>query len=237
MVIDDALAEDPELVRAAGSATTLAVEKGNLAGELRESQARIVAAGDAERRRIERDLHDSAQQRLVALRVHLALASEELDGSDHQTLVARLGTEVEEALDELRTIAIGVYPKTLGDFGVAAALRSVSRESAVPIAIVDGWRRRHADEIELAVYYSCLEATQNAAKHAGGGATVTVRLDEGDGWVDFAIDDDGVGFDPGAAAHGAGLDNIADRVSAAGGTLRIDSAPGRGTRVSARLPA
>jgi signal transduction histidine kinase len=160
MVIDGALAEDPELVRATASATTLAVENGNLEGELRDSRARIVAAGDAERRRIERDLHDSAQQRLVALRVHLALASEELDGSEHQTLVARLGTEVDEALDELRSVATGVYPKILSDFGVAAALRSVSRRAAIPIALEDGWVRRHADEIELAVYFSCLEALQ-----------------------------------------------------------------------------
>jgi signal transduction histidine kinase len=237
MVIDGALAEDPELVRAAASATTLAVENGNLEGELRDSQARILAAGDAERRRIERDLHDSAQQRLVALRVHLSLASEKLDGSEQQMVVAQLGTEVEEALDDLRTIATGVYPKLLGDAGVPAALRSVSRHAAIPVAIEDGWRGRHSEEIELAVYYSCVEALQNAAKHAGPGATATVRLTEDEGRVRFTVEDDGVGFDPRTVERGAGLDNIADRVSAAGGMLRIDSARGRGTRVSALLPS
>jgi signal transduction histidine kinase len=237
MVIDGALAEDPELVRAAASATTLAVENGNLEGELRDSQARILAAGDAERRRIERDLHDSAQQRLVALRVHLSLASEKLDGSEQQMVVAQLGTEVEEALDDLRTIATGVYPKLLGDAGVSAALRSVSRHAAIPVAIEDGWRGRHSEEIELAVYYSCVEALQNAAKHAGPGATATVRLSEDEGRVRFTVEDDGAGFDPRSVERGAGLDNIADRVSAAGGMLRIDSARGRGTRVSGLLPA
>jgi signal transduction histidine kinase len=236
MLIDSALAEDPELVRAAASATTLAVENGNLEGELRESQARIVAAGDAERRRIERDLHDSAQQRLVALRVHLSMASEQLDGSEHQTLVAELGTEVDEALDSLRTIATGVYPKILGDAGVGPALRSVARNGAMPVAVDDRWQRRHGDGIELAVYYSCVEALQNAAKHAGSDATATVRLTEDDACVCFTVEDDGCGFDARSVSRGAGLDNIADRVSAVGGSLRIDSAPGRGTRVAGRLP-
>jgi signal transduction histidine kinase len=236
MVIDRALAEDPELVRAAASATALAVENGNLEGELRDSRARIVAAGDAERRRIEQNLHDGAQQRLVALRIHLALAGEQLDGVEQQRLVAELGDEVEEALDDLRTIAAGVYPKILGDAGVGAALRSVARHAAIPIAIDDRWRRRHPDEIELAAYYSCLEALQNAAKHAGPGASATVRLTEEGSRVRFTIEDDGVGFDPASVERGAGLENIADRVSAAGGVVRIDAASGRGTRVSGVLP-
>jgi signal transduction histidine kinase len=237
MVIDGALAEDPELVRAAASATTLAVEHGNLEGELRHSRARIVAAGDAERRRIERDLHDGAQQRLVALRLHLAIASEQLDGHEQQVLVDRLGTQVEEALEDLRTIASGVYPKILTDAGVAAALRSASRHAALSLTIDDGWRRRHPEEIEAAVYFSCLEALQNAAKHGGPDARARVRLGEENGCVGFTVEDDGRGFDPRSVERGAGLNNIAERVSAAGGTLRIDAAPGRGTRVSGRIPA
>ena len=116
-------------------------------------------------------------------------------------------------------------------------LRSVSRHAAIPVAIEDGWRGRHSEEIELAVYYSCVEALQNAAKHAGPGVTATVRLTEDEGRVRFTVEDDGVGFDPRSVERGAGLDNIADRVSAAGGLLRIDSARGRGTRVSGLLPA
>src|SRR4051794_33641065 len=236
MVIDGALAEDPELVRAATSATALAVENGTLAGELRDSRARILAAGDAERRRIERDLHDGAQQRLVALRVHLSMASDELDGSEHQMLVDKLGGEVEDALDDLRTLATGVYPPILGGAGVAAALHSASRHAAIRVVIQDGWTRRHPEEVELAVYFSCLEALQNVAKHAGPGAVATVRLAERDGSVRFTVEDDGAGFDPLTAVRGAGLHNIADRVSAAGGVLGIDSAEGHGTRVTGLLP-
>jgi signal transduction histidine kinase len=237
MIIDGALAEDPELVRAAASATTLAVENGNLEGELRHSQARIVAAGNAERRRIERDLHDGAQQRLVALRIHLAIASTELDGSEQQALVERLGVQVEEALEDLRALAGGVYPKMLTDAGVGAALSAVSRNAALPVTIQDGWRRRHGEAVETAVYFSCLEALQNAAKHAGPDARARVRLAEENGDVRFTVEDDGRGFDPRTVLRGAGLENIADRVAAAGGTLHVDAAPGRGTRVTGRLPA
>lgn len=237
LVIDNALAEDPELVRAAASATVLAVENGNLEGELRDSQARILAAGDAERRRLERDLHDSAQQRLVALRIHLSLASEELDGSEQQAIVDMLGSEVDEAIDDLRSIATGLYPQILGDAGVGAALRSVSAHAAIPVVIDDRWRRRHPQEIELAVYFSCLEALQNTAKHAGPGVTATIQLTEEDGRVRFVVADNGVGFHPNSVERGAGLNNIADRVSTVGGVLAIDTAEGRGTRVSAVLPS
>ncbi len=237
MVVDAALAEDPELVQAATSATMLAVEQGNLEGELRHSEARILAAGDAERRRIERDLHDSAQQRLVALRIHLALASEKIDGSEQRDMVERLGTEVEGALDDLRSVARGVYPAILREAGMAAALRSLSRYAAIPITIEDGWQHRHREEIELAVYFCCLEGLQNAAKHAGSGSVATVRLSEDNGYVRFTIEDDGVGFEPETVQWGAGLENISDRVSAAGGTLRIESSTGHGTRVFGQLPA
>jgi signal transduction histidine kinase len=236
LVIDAALAEDPELVRAATSATILAVESGNLEGERRDSRARIVAAGDAERQRIERDLHDSTQQRLVALRIHLALASEQIDRPEQRTMIEQLGAEVDATLDDLRTVARGVYPDVLRHDGIAAALRAVARHAAPPVKIENGLGRRYADEIELAVYFSCLEALQNAAKHAGSGASATVRLiDDGES-IRFTIEDDGAGFDPSSVQRGAGLNNIAERVSAAGGSLRIDSARGRGTCITGRLP-
>jgi signal transduction histidine kinase len=235
MVIDKMLADDPELVRAAASATVLAVENGNLEGEVRDSRARILAAGHDERRRIERDIHDSAQQRLVALRVHLAMASDQLDGLQ-QRAIEQLGTEVDEAIDELRSVAAGVYPMLLSQHGVAAALRSVSRHAAIPVSIEDRGLRRHREPIELAVYFTCLEALQNAAKHAGPGAAATVQLTEDDGFVHFTVEDDGVGFDPRSVKRGAGLANIADRMTAAGGVVRIDSAKGGGTRVSGQVP-
>jgi signal transduction histidine kinase len=237
MVIDGALAEDPELVQAATSATLLAVENGNLEGEVRHSQARILAAGDSERRRIERDLHDSAQQRLVALRIHLAMATEQLDaGTTQHAMVERLSSEVDDAIDDIRTVARGVYPELLSYAGVAAALRARLQGAAIPVRVEDEWRRRHDQALELTVYFSCLEALQNAAKHAGTGATATVTLSETDTSIAFSVADDGVGFDPASLPRGAGLTNIADRVSAAGGTLRIESGRHHGTRVTGRIP-
>jgi signal transduction histidine kinase len=236
MVIDDALTEDPELVRAAAAATLLAVENGHLEGELRASRARIIEAGIAERRRMERDLHDSAQQRLVALRIRLSLAGEQLDGSDERAMLERLGAEVDEAIDELRNVAHGIYPQVLAQ-GVEAALAAVAARSPMPVTIRGGLPRRYAEGIETTIYFCCVECLQNAAKHAGREAAVTVRLDEGDGRVTFAVEDDGAGFDPAAVTEGAGLTNIADRVAAAGGTLHIDATPGRGTRITGELPA
>jgi signal transduction histidine kinase len=236
MVIDGALAEDPELVRAAASATVLAVENGNLEGEVRDSRVRILAAGHDERRRIERDIHDGTQQRLVALRIHLSLASEQLDGAEQQAIVEQLGTEVEEAIDDLRRVASGMYPTLLSEHGLAAALRSVSLYAAIPVSIEAHGLRRYPEPVELAVYFSCLEALQNAAKHAGPGASATVSLSEDDGFVRFTIEDDGVGFEPPSLKRGTGLTNIADRTSALGGTVRIDSATGVGTRVSGQVP-
>jgi signal transduction histidine kinase len=211
------------------------VENGALEGELRASQARIVQAGDAERRRIERDLHDSAQQRLVALRIGLSAAGERLPPGD-RALLERLGTEIEHAIDELRTVAHGIYPQVLSDAGVGAALAAVARRSPLRTRIHDGWSRRHAEDLEATVYFCCLECLQNAAKHGGPSVSATVRLSERPGRVGFLVEDDGPGFDPSAVPEGSGLTNLRDRVSAVGGTLEIDSAPGRGTRVSGELP-
>jgi signal transduction histidine kinase len=236
MVIEQTLAEDPELVRAAASATLLAVENGALEGELRASQARIVQAGDAERRRIERNLHDSAQQRLVALRIHLSAAGERLDRADERAMLERLGTEVEHAIDDLRTVAQGIYPQALIDGGVGAALTEVSRRSPLRTSVLDGWRGRHSEAVESTVYFCCLECLQNAAKHGGPGVSATVRLSERHGRVSFVVEDDGPGFDAASVSGGTGLTNLRDRVTAIGGTLEIDSAAGRGTRVSGELP-
>jgi signal transduction histidine kinase len=235
MVVDVALAEDPEIVRAAASATVLAVENGALEGEAKTSRAWILEAGHAERRRIERDLHDSAQQRLVALGIRLSLAGERLDGSEHRALVDDLGAQVDEALRELRGVAGGA-PRTLIDEGIAAAIRAVAAWTPLEITVLDHGGGRHADGLESTVYYCRLEALQNAAKHAGPDATVVVRLREDDRDLVFEVQDDGQGFDVRSVERRAGLANIAERVEAVGGRASIDSSPGEGTRIVGRLP-
>jgi signal transduction histidine kinase len=240
MVIDDALAEDPELVRAATSATVLAIENGTLEGRLRASQSRVHQVGAAERKRIEDHLHDSAQQRLVALRINLELAGEKLKGSEQgemQGEMRRFGAEVEHILGEVRVVASGAPPPGLLDHGVATALRSLVRSAAMAVVVEDLGFGRRSELVETTVYFCCAEALQNATKHAGRGASVNVRLGVSNGWVDFVVEDDGVGFAPVTVARGQGLDNMTDRVSAVGGSLELDSAFGQGTRVAGRLPA
>jgi signal transduction histidine kinase len=232
---DGALAENPELVDAAASATLLAVETGRLEGELRASQARALAAADAERRRIGRDLHDSAQQRLVALRVHLSLAGEQLP-PEEQPIVEQLERELDQALDELQSVARGIYPQVLAQYGLAAALRSAVQSAAIPVSVTDDGVRRHSSAVELAVYFCCLEALQNAAKHGGPGASASIWLSDGDGELSFRVEDDGRGFEPARVELGAGLSNLADRVSSVGGAIRIDSSAGRGTCVAGHIP-
>lgn len=233
--VDEMLGEDPVLVQAASRATCLAVENGHLEADLHASLRRLAAAGDSERRRIARDLHDSAQQRLVTLRIHLSLAGDWVDRPEEQAMIDELGHEVDEALDELRNVTYGFYPPVLGQYGIASALRSASHRTAVAVRVEDRGIRRHSENIEQTVYFCCLEALQNTAKHAGEGAVAIVRLSEQDGELSFEVEDDGVGFVPEAAGWGAGLANLADRLKAVGGSLLVQSAPGQGTRISGRI--
>jgi signal transduction histidine kinase len=236
LVIDEALLEHPEMVRAAGATTLLAVENGHLEGELRASRARIMEAAMAERRRFERDLHDSAQQRLVALRIHLGLVGDDVARPEDRAQLERLGVEVDEAIDDLRSVARGLYPQRLLEDGVAAALDSATRGGAIPVTIEDVGLRRYTQAVELTIYFCCLEALQNAAKHAGPGASALVRLREGRTAVYFSVEDDGAGFNPAAVRHAQGLTSLRDRLAAVGGTVRVESAPGQGTRITGRIP-
>ncbi len=207
------------------------------AEELRRSRARIVASADAERRRVERDLHDGAQQHLVALAVNLRL-TRDLVTEDAETAAAmldQLADEVKATIQELRDLAHGIYPPLLADSGLPEALRAAGRRSPLPVAVTAPEIGRYGLDVESAVYFCCLEALQNAAKHAAG-ASVEVRLWEESGGLLFSVADDGPGFDVALARSGHGYTNMADRLGAIGGTVRWDSAPGAGTTVSGSVP-
>jgi signal transduction histidine kinase len=236
MVIDETLAEDPELVRAAATATLLAVENGALEGELRASRAQVLEISRVERQRIQRDIHDSAQQRLLALRIHLTLASEQLEHSEDRAVLQRLDDEVELAIQDLRGVAHDSVPPILRHGGLRPALAAVAAGSPIPVRVVVEGPARRPEALEAAIYFCCLEGLQNVAKHAGPGASTTIQLTQRDGHVRFRIADDGVGFDPASVVRGAGLTNLEDRVESLGGTLRIESAPGCGTRITGEVP-
>jgi signal transduction histidine kinase len=208
------------------------------ADELQASRARIVAAADAERRRIERDLHDGAQQYLVAIAVKARLIQQlaRTDPAGGAALTQDLVRDVESALDELRTLAQGIYPPLLSSSGLAEALGAASRRTPIPVRLETDGVGRYQPELEAAVYYCCLEALQNASKHAGDGTSAALRLWEEAGSLLFEVDDDGAGFDPASGTAGAGLTNMRDRIGAVGGTLRIESALGAGTHVHGAVP-
>jgi signal transduction histidine kinase len=244
IVHDDALGDQQQLVEAAAAYARIALENQHLGAkvesslrELRESRARILTTADRERRRIARDLHDGAQQRLVALRIKLELA-EELIQEDQASGLAELralGSDVDATLDEIRSLARGVYPVPLADQGLAGALRMAALHTALPAEIHPDGIGRYPPEIESAVYFCCLEALQNASKHAQGATHVTVSLSENHA-LRFDVRDDGDGFDVQSTAGGAGLANMRDRLAAIGGELTIDSTPGGGAVVSGSVP-
>jgi signal transduction histidine kinase len=206
--------------------------------ELRASRQRLVAAQDEERRRLERNIHDGAQQQLVALTVKLRLLEQivQRDPVKSAEMAAQLQAETTEALEDLRDLARGIYPPLLADKGLPAALEAQARKSPLPVTVEPDAIGRFSQDIEAAVYFSCLEALQNVAKYAQA-STVTISLAMADGHLSFAVADDGVGFDPEATTHGTGLQGIADRLDALGGRLEIRAAPGKGTKVSGVVPA
>jgi signal transduction histidine kinase len=207
------------------------------ADELRESRARIVASGDAERRRVERNLHDGAQQNLVALAVSLRLTKDILadDPEAAGEMLDQLAVDVKQTITELRELAHGIYPPLLADSGLREALRAAGGRSPLPVEVTCDGIGRYGSEIEAAVYFCCLEALQNAAKHAAG-AHVEIRVWEESGGLLFTVSDDGPGFDAAVASRGHGYVNMADRLGAIGGTVRWLSEPGHGSQVRGSIP-
>ena len=205
--------------------------------DLRASRQRLVTAQDAERRRIERNLHDGAQQHLVAIKVKLGLL-ESLARKDPDRVV-ELASEVkgdaDEALETLRDLARGIYPPLLADQGLVAALESQARKAQLPVEVTADGVSRYPQEVEAAVYFCCLEALQNVTKYAEA-SQAFVRLSAANGSLDFEVLDDGAGFDVATTPKGSGLINMTDRIDALGGNLQLTSTPGEGTRITGSLP-
>ncbi len=205
--------------------------------DLRASRQRLVAAQDDERRRLERNLHDGAQQNLVAIKVKLGLveALTDKDPRKARDLISSLKADTDEALETLRDLARGIYPPLLADRGLVVALESQARKATLPVTIDADGVARYPQETEAAVYFCVLEALQNVQKYAGAKSAV-VRLREVARDLQFEVSDDGSGFDRESVLLGAGLTNMADRLDALGGELVIASEPGRFTRISGILP-
>ena len=206
--------------------------------DLRASRQRLVAAQDQERRRLERDLHDGAQQQLVALAVKQRLAEGFVrkDPEKAAQMLADLQADTAEALENLRDLARGIYPPLLADKGLPAALEGHARKVHLPVSVETDGLGRYPQEVEAAVYFCCLEALQNVAKYADA-SHVSVNLSTEAGQLNFSVIDDGKGFDPGSKPPGSGLQGMADRMEALGGMLEVHSEPGTGTTVVGHIPA
>jgi signal transduction histidine kinase len=206
--------------------------------ELRASRQRLVSAQDEERRRIERNLHDGAQQRLVALKVKLGLTAKLLpkDPEQARASIGNLKADADDALETLRDLARGIYPPLLADKGLAAALESQARKALLPVSVEATGIGRYPQEVEAGVYFCVLEALQNVQKYARA-SRATVTLTQSNGALTVTVTDDGQGFDPAIARRGSGLLNMADRIDALGGALTVHSALGEGTSLEASLPA
>jgi signal transduction histidine kinase len=242
LVYDAALLDDPGLVEAAAAAARLAVENERLRDELRAqladvqaSRARIVEAGTAERRRLERDLHDGAQQQLVRLSLLLQLARNQVDDdrSELPGLLSEAGGLAKEALGEIRALAQGLHPAILTEEGLAGALEWLAESAPLPVRVLEAPEERLPESVELAAYFVVSEALANVAKYAQA-RSATVNASRRNAKLIIDVVDDGVGgADP---SRGSGLRGLDDRVAALGGQLELGSPPGGGTRVHAEIP-
>jgi signal transduction histidine kinase len=242
LIHDPLLLDDPELIEAVGAAAGLSLEKERLDAELRakvealrESRSRLVQVGLSERRRLERNLHDGAQQRLVSLALDLRLARAAIDDDPERAreLLDGAGAELDRALEELRELARGIHPAVLTDRGIDSAVEALAGRTPLPVEIDRKLGERVPEPVELAAYFVVSEALTNVVKYASA-SRASIRLERENGNVLVEVTDDGVG---GAdASRGSGLRGLADRISVLGGKLEVASPPGRGTKVIARLP-
>jgi signal transduction histidine kinase len=244
MVHDPTLDEHPDFVEAAGNFAAMALDNNQLVArvksslrEVQDSRARILASADEERRRIERDLHDGAQQRLIALRIKLELAEELLsqDPRRGRELLHEIGDETVEALEDVRSLAHGVYPALLMQRGLRDALREAALRAPIPVRVDASGIGRYPPEVESAVYFCCMEAMQNAVKHGAGASLISLALSD-DGPLRFEVADNGAGFDVDATPPGTGFANMRDRLAAIGGELTYRSRVGKGTHVVGVVP-
>ena len=230
-------AERLEAVKLIASQLAVSLDNAHLYAELADSRARLTKASDTERRKLERDLHDGAQQGLVAAMITLALARDQVDGpSTLDGTLSQVEAELEQALQELRELAHGLYPTELTQSGLSAAIRALGQRSRADVDIGEGGESRFQPEIEAALYYCCLEAVQNATKHAGPAAHTSIRLFADTHLLHLEVQDDGPGFELDDVRDGVGLQNMRDRLGAVGGRVTIASQPGHGTRIAATVP-
>jgi signal transduction histidine kinase len=226
------------LVRDLAAQAGLVLRNVRLIEELRASRRRIVTAQDERAKQLERNLHDGAQQQLVALGVQLSLASRlaARESPEMAETLEGLRAQATDALENLRDLARGIYPPLLADQGLVVALEAQARKAALPVEVEGDRIGRYPPEVEAAIYFCCLEALQNVAKYADA-STARLRLVERDGTVSFTVTDDGTGFDLARTSLGSGLQGMKDRLEALGGALTIDSSPGAGTEVGGAIPA
>jgi signal transduction histidine kinase len=226
-----------QLVADVASQAGLVLSNAGLIEDLRASRQRLVTAQDEARRRLERNIHDGAQQDLVALGIKLRLAGMTVDDdpAEAKEMLGELQTDAAGALANLRDLARGIYPPLLADLGLVAALNAQAAKSAVPVTVEADGIGRFGQDTEAAVYFCCLEALQNIAKYAHA-TQARICLREQNGTLRFTVSDDGTGYDARHTPLGSGQRNMADRLAALGGRLEVWSAPSQGTTITAHLP-
>ena len=237
LIHDEALQAEGAFINVIGSYASLSLENHRLAAdvaslvrEMRDTRARATASADNTREQIERDLHDGAEQRLIALRIKLQLAAERSadQAPDVTKELTQLGSEVQLAIDELRALAQGVFPPALADLGPVTALKETVRTAPVPTTVSGINVGRHHPQVERAIYFCCLEALQNTYEHAHTATAAAVKIANHGRELTFDVTDNGLGFDAGTVTAGAGLHNMRDRIASLGDRWRLTQRAGRG---------